>query len=201
MESKERNRQDAARLPQLSCNGGLERWTENPVALEGCLVLLEELRDSIAEVGFVAEFDKKILTKLYGSYDDYRENWRKTLFDSYLAWLRTSLASAERREQHGYATPEECRQNFVEEADQEIRLVIVVHAHVLVLDRQAQVVVAGVPLHEVAGIQQPGGVPLPPGMQDDGVDVALFRLHHRSRADEIYPRRAADGSVAIQDRQ
>jgi hypothetical protein len=120
-ESKERNRQDAARLPQLSCNGGLERWTENPVALEGCLVLLEELRDSIAEVGFVAEFDKKILTKLYGSYDDYRENWRKTLFDSYLAWLRTSLASAERREQHGYATPEECRQNFVEEADQEIR--------------------------------------------------------------------------------
>jgi hypothetical protein len=121
-DGKERDRQEAARLPQLSCNGGLTRWIANPEALQGCLYLLEELRKDINEDGFDSEFDKVILTKLYGSHDEGREeNWKKTLFDSYLVWLGTSLCSDEKREQKGYASPEKCKEVFLEEVNKEIR--------------------------------------------------------------------------------
>jgi len=121
-DANERNRQDAARLPQLSCNGGLVRWRANPEALQGCLDLLEELKEGIDEDGFDFENDKAILTKLYGSHDEERdENWKKTLFDSYLAWLGTSLCSDEEREQKGYASPQKCKENFLEEVNEEIK--------------------------------------------------------------------------------
>jgi hypothetical protein len=122
-DANERNRQDAARLPQLSCNGGLVRWIANPEGLEGCVKLLEELKESLDEEGFSPEFDKAILTKLYGSYEerDEKENWKKTLFDSYLVWLNTSQCPDEERKQKGYATPKECKDNVLEDVNEEIQ--------------------------------------------------------------------------------
>jgi len=122
-DGNERGRQDAATLPQLSCNGGLIRWIANLEALQGCLNLLEELKESLDKEGFDAEFDKAILTKLYGSYKewDQEENWRKTLFDSYLVWLGTSLCSEEERKEKGYASPQKCQENFLEDVNEEIR--------------------------------------------------------------------------------
>lgn len=125
-DGNERNRQDAAELPQLSCNGGLTRWIANPEALQGCLNLLEELKESLEEEGFCPEFDKSILKKLYGNYiqdedDNEVETWKKTPFDSYLAWLDTSECSDEERKEEGYASPKKCKDNFLEEVNEEIQ--------------------------------------------------------------------------------
>ena len=122
-DANERNRQDAAALPQLDCNGGLIRRIANPEALQGCLSLLEELRESLGDEGFDPEFDKEILTKLYGSYAEWdrEKNWQKTLFDSYLVWLNTSLCSEEERKEKGYASPQKCKENFLEDVSEEIR--------------------------------------------------------------------------------
>jgi hypothetical protein len=85
--------------------------------------LLGELKESLDEGPFVTECDKAILTKLYGSYEerDEKENWKKTLFDSYLDWLRTSLCSEEVRKQQGYASPQKCVKHFLEEVNAEIQ--------------------------------------------------------------------------------
>jgi hypothetical protein len=122
-DAAEHHRQDAARLPELSCNGGLIRWIANPEAMQGCLTLLDELKENLDEQGFVPEFDKTILTKLYGSYNEWDEekNWQKTLFDSYLVWLRTSECSEEERKENGYASPQKCKENFLEEVSEEIK--------------------------------------------------------------------------------
>jgi len=121
-DTNERNRQDAAALPQLDCNGGLIRRIANPEALQGCLSLLEELKESLGE-GFDPEFDKEILTKLYGSYAEWdrEKNWQKTLFDSYLLRLSTSPCSEEERKEKGYASPQKCKEDFLEEVNEEIR--------------------------------------------------------------------------------
>jgi hypothetical protein len=110
-------------LPQLSCNGGLIRWIANSEALTGCLHLLRELKESLDADGFDPEFDKTILTKLYGSHDewDLEKNWQKTLFDSYLVWSATSLCSEEERKENGYAPPPKCKENFLEDLNEEIQ--------------------------------------------------------------------------------
>lgn len=125
-DADERHRQDAARLPELSCNGGLIRWIANPEAMQGCLALLEQLKENLGGQGFIPEFDKTILTKLYGSRDEWDEerNWQKTLFDSYLDWLRTSECSEEERKENGYAAPQKCKENFLEDLNQEIRRLV-----------------------------------------------------------------------------
>src|SRR5690349_21809399 len=64
----ERDRQDASRYPQLRCNGGLVRWIANSEALQGCLNLLQELKESIEQDGFNPAPDKSILRKLYGNH-------------------------------------------------------------------------------------------------------------------------------------
>ncbi len=122
-DANERNRQDAKTLPQLDCNGGLIRWIANPEALQGCLSLLEDLRESLGEDGFDPQFDQAILTKLYGSYKawDQEKNWQKTLFDSYLFWSRASLCSEEERKENGYASPQRCKENFLDNVNEEIR--------------------------------------------------------------------------------
>lgn len=121
-DASERNRRDAKTLPQLDCNGGLIRWIANPEALQGCLSLLEDLRESLGEDGFDSQFDQAILTKLYGSYKawDQEKNWEKTLFDSYLLWSRTSLCSEEERKENGYASPQKCKENFLDDVNEEI---------------------------------------------------------------------------------
>jgi len=122
-DANERNRQDAKTLPQLDCNGGLIRWIANPEALQGCLSLLEDLRENLGEDGFDPQFDQAILTKLYGSYKawDQEKNWQKTLFDSYLFWSRASLCSEEERKENGYASPQRCKENFLDNVNEEIR--------------------------------------------------------------------------------
>jgi hypothetical protein len=120
-DENERNRQDTSRLSQLSCNGGLTCWVGNPEALQGCLDFLEDLKESMAEDGFDPEYDKAILTKLYGSYEEGHDNWKTTLFDSYLAWQGTSLCSDEERQQKGYASPQKCTENVLEEVEEEIQ--------------------------------------------------------------------------------
>ncbi len=123
-DENERNRQDTSRLSQLSCNGGLTCWVGNPEALQGCLDFLEDLKESMAEDGFDPEYDKAILTKLYGSYEEGHDNWKTTLFDSYLAWQSTSLCSDEERQQKGYASPQKCIENVLEEVEEEIQRLV-----------------------------------------------------------------------------
>src|SRR5260370_9540482 len=52
---------------------------------------------------------------------DQEKNWQKTLFDSYLAWLGTSLCSEEERKEKGYAQANKCQENFLEDVIEEIR--------------------------------------------------------------------------------
>lgn len=119
----ERDRQDAAAFPLLSWNGGLMRWIANFEALQGCLHLLDELKESLGDEGFNPEFDRIILTKLYGSYADWdrEKSWQKTLFDSYLGRLGTSLCSEQEPKEKGYASPQKCKENFLEDVNEEIR--------------------------------------------------------------------------------
>lgn len=120
-DQKERYREEAARLPQLSCNGGLIRWIGNPEALQECLDLLGQLKEAIDEDDFVIEFDEAILTKVYGSDEDAEEeNCNRKLFDSYLVWLDTSRCSDEERKEEGYASKKKCKENFLEEVNEEI---------------------------------------------------------------------------------
>jgi hypothetical protein len=120
-EESERIRLEATRLPIPG--SGLTLWIANPEALHGCLDLLGELKESIEKDGFDPKYDKGILTKLYGSSEERpdKENWKKTLLDSYLSWLTFSQCSEQERNQNGYASPQECREHFLEELNQEIR--------------------------------------------------------------------------------
>lgn len=99
--------------------GGLIRTIANPIVLESCLELLEELREVIENRGFSPEEDSVILRKLYGKVSS--EQWQRTLFHLYFTWLRTAECSEEERQQHGYATPDVCRDSFLEELLKEIK--------------------------------------------------------------------------------
>jgi hypothetical protein len=118
-DGRERQREEAARLPEFSCNGGLIRWIANRVALQGCLDLLGELKRCIEAAGFTPEMDKIALTKLYGNYDE--ENSCQPLFDSYLLWCRAASFSAEECQQRGLLSPEESKESFLEEVREEIK--------------------------------------------------------------------------------
>lgn len=124
LEWDQQNRQfdEAERIGSLSAfefRSSLIRKIENPDVLERCLVLLSELREGIAEDGFDEERDRKVLEEIYGSSAVSR--FHNTLYDNYFVWLRTAQASQEERETEGFATPEECKQNFVCLIDTEIR--------------------------------------------------------------------------------
>ncbi len=118
-DGNEHNRQEAARLPMLSCNGGLIRWIANPEVLEGCLELLKDLRTHIEARGFAPESDKVTLTKLYGRHDE--ENWQHPLFHSYLLWTRCAAFPEEQRKEKGLPSPEECKESFLAEVKEEIK--------------------------------------------------------------------------------
>jgi hypothetical protein len=121
-DERERDRQDASRLLQLSCNGGLIPWIANPEALRASLDLLQNLKNRIEEHGFDSEYNEAILTKLYGGYgDESVENWKRTLSDSYLVWRTTSLCSDEERQQKGYELPQTCKEKFLGEVKEEIQ--------------------------------------------------------------------------------
>lgn len=118
-DEKERQRQEAASLPQLSCNGGLIRWIANPQVLQGYLSLLRELNEDIKARGFVPEEDNVILIKLYGRNDE--ENWQHTLSSSYLQWSRVATVSEEERKQNGLPSSEEAQEGFLSELRGELR--------------------------------------------------------------------------------
>ena len=120
----EANQQETERSNNISeysirYEGGLIRRIANSEALDRCLELLKELRDEIEDNGFAVKSDAQILTKLYG--EPSREKWQRTLFDLYETWWATAECSEEERQQHGYATPEKCKENFLEELDGEIK--------------------------------------------------------------------------------
>jgi len=116
---KERHRREAAQLRQLTSNGGLVCQIANPEALQACVDQLQQLKEGIEENGFQLARDKVILAKLYGAYE-HSQNWRSTLFSSYLNWLNTSLASKGVRQQQGWAAPQECRDHFLCELEKEV---------------------------------------------------------------------------------
>ena len=91
---------------------------DNSTVLERCLELLAELRETVQRNGFDPDSDLIILEKLYGEYDE--DDWKKTLLNTYMSWQTTSLVSEDERASKGYASPAECKENFLEELDQEI---------------------------------------------------------------------------------
>jgi hypothetical protein len=88
----------------------------NPRILQRCLDLLGELREQIQRNGLDEDADEEILIEIYGS----SEHWVQTLFDSYNVWQLTASCSDEERQQNGYASVQQCIQNFLEELDGEI---------------------------------------------------------------------------------
>jgi hypothetical protein len=99
--------------------GGLIREIANPEVLERCLELLKELHDEIGDNGFDYDSDSQSLTKLYGEVSS--ERWQRTLFDSYQAWSEIAECSEDERQQHGYATADECKKNVLGDVDAEIK--------------------------------------------------------------------------------
>jgi hypothetical protein len=104
---------------RIPYEAGLIQRISNPEVLERCLELLKELRDTIEDDGFDVESASEILTKLYGLFS--RDKWKQTLFDSYLVWSSTAHCSEEERQQHGYATPKQCKKIILEEIEGEIK--------------------------------------------------------------------------------
>jgi PHD/YefM family antitoxin component YafN of YafNO toxin-antitoxin module len=95
---------------------GLIHNLRNPNILERCLELLAELQRRIKDDGFDREQDAEILDELYGDKGHLRETPR----DSYSQWVGTAEVSEEERQREGYATPEECKQNVLDDIQTEI---------------------------------------------------------------------------------
>ena len=117
--AKESQMEDAAEFPSVTFNGGLVRRISNPEALGRCIDLLEQLKNGIEQNGFDADWDKTILEKIYGVDDE--DGWQETLFSSYVLWLNTSLASDEERQEKRFASPQESKDNFLTELNDEIK--------------------------------------------------------------------------------
>ncbi len=85
--------------------------------LERCLELLAELREGIETTGFSQKRDAAILERIYGpaTYSPTR------LQSEYSVWFDTAQASEEERLREGYAAPEDCKSNVLDEIDAEIR--------------------------------------------------------------------------------
>ncbi len=89
---------------------------EDGGVLQRCLELLTELREGIETTGFSQKRDTAILEKIYGA-----DNFSPARLQSeYSVWFDTSLASEEERVREGYATPQDCKQNVLDEINAEI---------------------------------------------------------------------------------
>jgi hypothetical protein len=96
---------------------GLMQKMENPIILERCLNLLDQLRSTIEARGFERKLDAEILMGLYGRH----ERWAETLLDSYVKWCRTAEYSDHEREEGGFASAEQCKRIFLETVRTEIK--------------------------------------------------------------------------------
>ena len=110
---------EAGRFPQVHCNGGLIRRIGNREALKRCLDLLVELRESIREDGFSPEDDERSLTIIYGTFDPKR--WAPNLFKPYFTWSKIANVSEKIRKEHDLHSAEQCKENFLEELEDEIK--------------------------------------------------------------------------------
>jgi hypothetical protein len=99
--------------------GGLIRHKENPLVLKKCLELLGVLRQGVKDEGFGYELADEILLRLYGASED--ERLERTLLESYQAWKATSTVSEEERKLNGYASQTKCKDNALQEINDEIR--------------------------------------------------------------------------------
>jgi hypothetical protein len=71
----------------------------------------------IETAGFQQERDTGVLQRLYGSSTYSRERLQK----EYSVWFHTAEASEDERVREGYATPEQCKHNMLDEIEEEIR--------------------------------------------------------------------------------
>lgn len=96
---------------------GLVRHISNSNILRRCIELLRELEENVSDRGFDRENDSGILSQLYG--DDAHPY--VTAEAEYDTWRQTSESTEEERQEHGYATPEECVANVLDAIKAEIK--------------------------------------------------------------------------------
>jgi len=97
---------------------GLIPEMQNPEILEYSVELLLGLQRRVKSHGFdQEEYDRSILEIIYGAVS----NLHGTLLNSYYGWLKASRVPEEERQRLGYPTPEQCKDAFVSQIDDEIR--------------------------------------------------------------------------------
>jgi hypothetical protein len=95
-------------------------WSiENPEVVARCVEILLELQQRIKDNGFDRTEDEFLLKIIYG--DQGVAHLRQTLHDKYLTWFITAEVTEETRAQEGYDTPEQCKNNLLQEVGAEIR--------------------------------------------------------------------------------
>jgi hypothetical protein len=123
LEGISRGVQSGVRTGMSPDSGGLISRLYDPDVIERCLELLVELMRGIMEHGLDKQKDGSLLRIIYGNPD--ADHVRETLQDKYLDWLETARAPEEERAREGYATPEQCKQNVIQEiGDETLGLVL-----------------------------------------------------------------------------
>jgi hypothetical protein len=89
----------------------------NPEILLLCLELLLQVRDDVKFSGFDRKRHSEILVRLYGS----NTHLRKTLYQSFVAWVDIVELSEEERARLSCPYPEACVKLFLSEISKEIR--------------------------------------------------------------------------------
>jgi hypothetical protein len=109
---EESQRSHAAGMSNLSLNGGLIRNIANPLALQRCLDLLDQLKAGIEQTGFDPKSDKELLTVIYGNFRE--PTLGNILFDDYMAHTKLEIVSADIRTQVKMPSSEACKMDFLE---------------------------------------------------------------------------------------
>lgn len=110
----------AARISSkgLELNGGLMREVANPIVLQRCLDLLEELKSGIERDGFDVEWDKPILTTVYGEHRE--EEWRDNICGTYLYCIAKCHCPEGDDEELDKSALEKHKNQFLQELQKEI---------------------------------------------------------------------------------
>jgi hypothetical protein len=91
---------------------------DNPLILQQCINLLAHLRYRIEFCGFVEDWDRSILNRVYGEPSIFKYGY--TIHDKYSLCLDTAQVPEEERKK-GYSTPEECERIVIRAIGAEIR--------------------------------------------------------------------------------
>ncbi|MCI0627649.1 MAG: hypothetical protein L0387_39365 [Acidobacteria bacterium] len=120
-------------LPMAKLAGGLIARFRTPEMIDRCIELLEELRSTVAQLGFDVERDRNLLATLYGT--DVENPSRHSLLQSYAGFAVMAKEWLERERRRGEgerAEPdgevdraripaEDCRDAFLRKIDSQIR--------------------------------------------------------------------------------